>query len=424
MRTFAGMKQGKNQTAVLALTSFAIYFSMYALRKPFAAGGWPELLFDVPLKIWLVSAQLLGYAAAKWWGIRVVSSLRRDQQKFALWCMFALAYVGLLALGILPAPFKLLAMFTNGLALGMVWGVLFRYIEGRRSTEFLGVFLSCSFVVSSGAVKSIGLWTISVLKVPEAWMPLVTGLLFLPVLWLGLRILDSMPPPSKDELSERTERIPMGSLERKTMLRDAGVGVGLLSIVYVLLSMLRDIRDNFAVELWEGMGVANASAQLTQSEWPITIVVLAVFAGITRIKNNSTALELMLLILLFGSLLVGASTWAYDQGFLNPFGYMFALGLGIYLAYIPITSILFDRLIAALQLRGNVGFLIYIADASGYLGATALMFLFQFQKVQIPWIHFMKDLTYIVSLSASVLVLFAMGWFRQKKIKKTELTYA
>jgi hypothetical protein len=172
------------------------------------------------------------------------------------------------------------------------------------------------------------------------------------------------------------------------------------------------------------MGVTNASAQLTQSEWPITIVVLAVFGGITRIKNNSTALELMLLILLFGSLLVGASTWAYDQGFLNPFGYMFALGLGIYLAYIPITSILFDRLIAALQLRGNVGFLIYIADASGYLGATALMFLFQFQKVQIPWIHFMKDLTYIVSLSASVLVLFAMGWFRQKKIKKTEFTYA
>ena len=186
------MKQVKNQTAVLALTSFAIYFSMYALRKPFAAGGWPELLFDVPLKIWLVSAQLLGYAAAKWWGIRVVSSLRREQQKFALWCMFALAYVGLLALGILPAPFKLLAMFTNGLALGMVWGVLFRYLEGRRSTEFLGVFLSCSFVVSSGAVKSIGLWTISVLKVPEAWMPLTTGLLFLPVLWLGLRILDSM----------------------------------------------------------------------------------------------------------------------------------------------------------------------------------------------------------------------------------------
>lgn len=90
------MKQVKNQTTVLALTSFAIYFSMYALRKPFAATGWNEPLFDVPLKIWLVCAQLLGYAAAKWWGIRVVSSLRREQQKTALWCMFALAYVGFL----------------------------------------------------------------------------------------------------------------------------------------------------------------------------------------------------------------------------------------------------------------------------------------------------------------------------------------
>ena len=36
----------------------------------------------------------------------------------------------------------------------------------------------------------------------------------------------------------------------------------------------------------------------------------------------------------------------------------------------------------------------------------------------------MKDLTYIVSLSASVLILGAMGWFRQKKINKNEPIYA
>lgn len=408
------MNSNQRTTALLAMTSFAIYFGMYALRKPFAAGTWGHEFWGVSLKVWLVSSQLMGYASAKWWGIRLVSQLKRNHQKFALWWMFGAAYASLLMLAVIPNAFKLIALFANGLALGMVWGVLFRYLEGRKATEFLGIFLSCSFVVSSGAVKSIGFWAMVSLNIPEVWMPLATGLMFAPVLWFSLNTLDSLPGPSSEDHELRTERVAMGAQERRTMLREVGLGVTLISVAYVLLTALRDIRDNFAVELWQGLGVPDAAAQLTQSEWPITLVVLAVFAGMTRIRSNHDAFAWMLRILLLGSLLIGASTWVFALGWVTPYGYMFALGLGLYLAYIPITSILFDRLIGALELRGNVGFLIYIADAAGYLGTTALMFGYRIHGASTPWLDVIHDLTYFVSVAASLLILGTMWWFRRK----------
>ena len=47
-------------------------------------------------------------------------------------------------------------MFMNGLFLGMIWGLVFSYMEGRRVSEVLGAVLCASFIVSSGAVKSVG----------------------------------------------------------------------------------------------------------------------------------------------------------------------------------------------------------------------------------------------------------------------------
>ena len=47
-------------------------------------------------------------------------------------------------------------MFLNGLPLGMVFGLVVSYLEGRRQTEALAAALTASFIVSSGVVKSVG----------------------------------------------------------------------------------------------------------------------------------------------------------------------------------------------------------------------------------------------------------------------------
>ncbi|MFY0253367.1 DUF5690 family protein [Chitinophaga sp. 30R24] len=45
--------------------------------------------------------------------------------------------------------------FVNGPPLRMIWGLVFSYLEGRRSTELMGAVLSISFIFSSGFVKSV-----------------------------------------------------------------------------------------------------------------------------------------------------------------------------------------------------------------------------------------------------------------------------
>ena len=48
--------------------------------------------------------------------------------------------------------------------------------------------------------------------------------------------------------------------------------------------------------------------------------------------------------------------------------WMQLVGLGLYMGYIPFNCIFFERMIATFKIKGNVGFLIYVADAFGYLG--------------------------------------------------------
>ena len=69
-------------------------------------------------------------------------------------------------------------MLLNGLPLGMIWGLVFSYLEGRRQTELLGAGLSVSFIFSSGVVKSVGKVLMQDFGVTQMWMPFLTGLIF------------------------------------------------------------------------------------------------------------------------------------------------------------------------------------------------------------------------------------------------------
>jgi len=69
-------------------------------------------------------------------------------------------------------------LFINGFPLGMIWGLVFGYLEGRRSTEFMAAVLSISLIFASGFVKTIGRTLMSSIHVNEYYMPFLTGALF------------------------------------------------------------------------------------------------------------------------------------------------------------------------------------------------------------------------------------------------------
>ncbi len=386
------------------LAAFAAYFSMYAYRKPFAAAdygdiaGWP---FALDFKIALVIAQVAGYALSKLVGIKVVSEMPPGRRAAAILILVGGAEVALVLLGVLPPAFAPLALFANGLGLGMIWGLVFGFLEGRRLSEALGAMLCASFILASGVVKSVGK-ALLLMGVQELWMPALTGLLFAPLLFIAVAGLAQMPPPDAADEAERVRRAPMSARDRMALLAAHGPVLAVLVAVYVLLTAVRDFRDNFSAEIWAELGFKDAAAMFSVSELPIAVAVLAALAALSRVKDNRRAVGFNLAFIAGGLVLLGASTGLHQAGMLGPVAWMTASGAGLYLAYTPFNGILFDRMIAATGTVGTAGFLIYVADASGYVGSVALLLVKALARLDLDWIAFLANLAYVTSLAGLV----------------------
>ena len=129
--------------------AFLVYFCMYAFRKPFTVGLFDEVdVWGFDYKIILILAQVLGYACSKFIGITVISAMLQRQRAMMILGLVVAAELALLGFALVDAPYNIIFLFLNGLPLGMIWGVVFSYIEGRRTTELLAVILSASFIMS------------------------------------------------------------------------------------------------------------------------------------------------------------------------------------------------------------------------------------------------------------------------------------
>ena len=193
-------------TVYATVTAFTVYFCMYAFRKPFTAVGYDGYSFrdsEITLKTALVTSQILGYALSKVIGIRFCSEITRPRRLTAIVGLVALSEVALLLFAVLPPNLKVIAMFLNGLPLGMIWGLVVLYLEGRRTSEVLLAGLSCSFILSSGIVKSAGSSLMQRFSIPEFWMPFATGAAFFPAFFLATYLLYQLPQPDSNDVSLR-----------------------------------------------------------------------------------------------------------------------------------------------------------------------------------------------------------------------------
>ena len=397
----------------LGLAGFSTYFCMYAFRKPFTAADFQGItLWGVDYKIVLVIAQVLGYATAKGLGIKIVSEVLPQKRAKNILLMIAFAGVNLFFFAIVTPPYNCIFMFLNGLCLGMVYGLVFSFLEGREITEILGAGLAISFIVSSGIVKSIGKYFIN-RGINEYWMPFWTGLIFFPLLLISVYALSLAPKPTETDQKERSVRLPMNSVARKNFLKKYGFGLISLIIVYVLMTILRDVRDNFGVEIWREIGVVDASI-FTKTESLIGLVICILTALMYFVKDHKTAFMLNHCMIFTGSLLVLISTISFQNHAINSFGWSVSLGIGLYMAYVPYNGMLFDRLLAVLKEKGNVGFLFYLADFSGYLATVIILIYQNFGNQQISWLNFLTDLAQILPIICIISITVSFFYFNRK----------
>lgn len=400
-----------------SLAAFGTYFCMYAFRKPFSVATFGGLAFmGMDYKILLVIAQVLGYALSKFVGIKVISELKPNRRLLYLISLIVLAEMSLLLFAWVPAPYNIPFMFLNGFPLGMIWGIVFSYIEGRRFTDILGVVLSASFIVSSGVVKSVGLYVMNSWGVSEFWMPSVTGALFFIPLLICSYLLQKVPPPTPEDIANRTERIPMTAMDRKNLVKKFFFPLLLIVVFYTFLTAFRDFRDNFARELWDSIGYQGDASVFSTSEIIIAIVVLLIIGAIFYIKDNFKALLTYHALLLLGTLVLAASTAMFQMGILDPFIWMVSTGFGLYICYVPFNCLFFDRFIASFKVKGNSGFLIYIADAFGYVGSVLVLLYKNFGQANLSWLNFFVYGTYAVAIIGicSTVILFLHFAARRK----------
>jgi hypothetical protein len=402
------------------LMAFGAYFAMYGFRRPFSVASFADAApVLVEYKIALVIAQVFGYALAKVAGIKLVSEMPPQRRAAAILVLIAAAELCLVLFALIPAPFNIACLFANGLSLGMIWGLVFGFLEGRRVSEVLGAMLCASFIVSSGAVKSVGASVMLNGWANEYWMPALTGLLFAPLLIVCVAGLAVMPPPSPEDERMRVARAPMDGAARRTMFSAFAPGLIGLVVIYVGLTALRDFRDNFAVEIWTGLGFGNNAEIFTLSELPVAVIVLVTLAMLMFIRDNRRAFLANLGLVAVGLALAGLSSLAFKAHLIGPVTWMVALGAGLYMGYTPFNALLFDRFIAATGKTGTAGFLIYVADACGYMSSVALLVVYNFFGVKISWVEFLVFISYTAGLAGLVLVA-GSGFYFHRHLTRQE----
>lgn len=397
------------------LMAFGAYFAMYAFRKPFTVASFAQSgHYWIQYKIALVITQVLGYALAKVAGVKFVSETPPERRALYILLLISASELALVGFALVPPPWNIGFMLVNGLSLGMIWGLVFGFLEGRRESEVLGAILCTSFIVSSGVVKSAGKSVMLAGWANEYWMPAVTGLLFAPLLVVCVLGLVAMPPPSEADKQLRVARTPMDGAARRSMFRAYAPGLSALIVAFIGLTLLRDFRDNFAAEIWTGLGMGGNAEIFALSELPVAVVVLATLSLPMFIRDNRRAFMANLLLVAVGFCLAGAASVLFQAHLIGPVTWMITLGAGLYLSYTPFNAILFDRFIAASGRAGTAGFLMYLADSFGYAGSVLLLVVRNFMDLSLSWVDFLIVLSYAVAVAGLALVILAAIYFRRR----------
>ncbi|HSF45211.1 MAG TPA: DUF5690 family protein [Chitinophagaceae bacterium] len=399
----------------IAALAFFAYICVFAFRKPFTVATFPgESIGGITYQTSLIISQVIGYMLSKFVGIRFISGLKRTGRWLTALVLIGTAWFSLFLFAILPLWAGILCFFVNGFMLGFMWGVVFSFAEGRRSTDFIGSVLAVSFVFAGGFTRSVAKWLMTDMGVSVKWMPFMTGLVFALPLVFFFFLLERAPHPDKGDIDERAERVSMSGHDRKQIISNFGAGLITVAIIYTLLTVMRDIRDNYMGNMWAELGYQDSASVFTRSETRITLIILAIMSLIVLIRKNFSAFRVIHFIILAGFLLAGTASLLFVFYGLEGSIWMQATGLGLYMAYIPFNAIFFERMIAAFRLRGNVGFLIYITDAFGYLGSVMVMVFKESMKFEVKWTVYFSNVVMALAVVGVVGTVYAFFYFNKK----------
>jgi hypothetical protein len=103
------------------------------------------------------------------------------------------------------------------------------------------------------------------------------------------------------------------------------------------------------------------------------------------------------------------------SGRLDGFSFMVLLGLGLYVPYVVVHTTVFERLVAMTRDRGNIGYLMYLADAFGYLGYVVVLLLRSAIRSSGSLLDLFLATAWGVATAGAVCFGLAGAWFLRRK---------
>jgi hypothetical protein len=413
--TVKGLQKLFHHPAWMLTAAFGTYFCMYGFRKPYTAAAFSSAsFFGIEYKFLLIIAQTAGYVMAKWLGIKLVSEIKRGQRIKMLLALILTGELTLLIFGIVPRPWNIVCLLFNGLSLGVIFGLVLCFLEGRRNSEALIAGLCASFIVSDGVTKSVGTMLLD-RGVTEGWMPFFAGLIFLGPALIFIAMLSCVRPPSDADIASRSLREPMNAGTRWHFFKKYAPGLLGITLIYLFTTLLRSVRADFAPELWKGLGYRQTPKVFTQSELLVSLGVTIISGLAMFIFNHYKAFRFSLLTCFAGFAIVLVSIFGLANG-LGKFPFMVLLGLGVYIPYVAVHTTIFERLIAITKEKANIGFLMYMVDSVGYSAYIVLM-LFKYLTPAGDSILFLfLQLCIYLGIAGGLIVLFC-NWYFKNKLK-------
>lgn len=389
-----------------ALVSYAL---VYALRKPFTAATFEGLEFlGMDYKTATSIVQIAGYVLSKLLGIKLVSELQRRHRLPFLIGSVAMAELSLLAFGLLPVPWNIVALFFNGLSLGCMWGVIFSYLEGRRLSGVLASVMGMSIACSSALAKSAGLYLIRDLGVDPFWMPAVIGGVAFVLLVVLAFALNALPDPSAEDRAACAERVPMDGRQRRQIFLRFAPLLTMLFAANLFVTVVRDIKEDFLVNI---VDTSQLSAwAFSGVDAVVTAIILLLFLAVSLIRSHLNVLCTLLVLVLVSMFALVYVAWNYDWLALSPLAWLFVQSLGVYTAFLSFQTLFFERFVACYHIRGNVGFFIVTIDFIGYVGTVGVLVFKELFAGELDWLAFYNSMVVWLGLASCLLFAGSLLW--------------
>lgn len=398
-------------------TALLSYSLVYALRKPFTAAEFEGLqVFGMDYKIVVSIIQLLGYVSAKLLGIKYISELRPEGRLKFIIGSAALSEISLIAFGLLPMPYNIMALYFNGLSLGCMWGVIFSFLEGRRTTDILASIMGVSMALSSGVAKSLGLYTLNVLHVSEFWMPALIGAIAFPLLCFTGWMMTRFPQPTAADIASRSVRVTLNGHQRWALFHRFMPLLIMLFAANLLLTVQRDIKEDFIVCIIDVSTVS--SWAFAQIDSIATLVLLATFALLSTTYDHLKVLCILLVLSTCGMGTLAFLGANFEQVGLPTTIWLFLQSLCLDMAYLSFQTIFFERFIACFKIKGNVGFFIITIDFVGYLGTLALLLFKEFYASHIDWASFYNSMSLYIGIVCCLAFIGSLVYMIQVRKRK------